>query len=86
MSTYLVITRGRELDARFSLDKAIENTIGRGLECHIQLNDPQSSRVHARFLYRCARHGGPDALAHAGRNTLRDLFSKADIDLPLTTV
>ena len=52
MSTYLVITRGRELDARFSLDKAIENTIGRGLECHIQLNDPQSSRVHARFLYR----------------------------------
>ncbi len=52
MSTYLVITRGRELDARFSLDKAIENTIGRGLECHIQLNDPQSSRVHARLVFR----------------------------------
>ncbi len=51
MSTYLVIRRGRELDARYSLDKAIENTMGRGLECSIQLNDPLSSRVHARLVY-----------------------------------
>jgi two-component system response regulator HydG len=51
MSTYLVITRGREIDARYSLDKTSENTLGRGLECSIQLNDPLSSRVHAKLYY-----------------------------------
>jgi two-component system, NtrC family, response regulator HydG len=51
MSTYLVISRGREPEARVLLDKTKENTVGRGLECHIQLNDPQSSRVHARFVF-----------------------------------
>ncbi len=52
MSTYLVITRGREPESRIALDKAKENTVGRGLECHIQLNDPQSSRVHARLVFK----------------------------------
>ncbi len=52
MSTYLVITRGREIDSRYSLDKSIENTMGRGLECNIQLNDPLSSRVHARLVFK----------------------------------
>ena len=51
MATYLVISRGREPESRVLLDKTKENTVGRGLECNIQLNDPQSSRVHARFVY-----------------------------------
>jgi len=55
MSTYLVVTRGRERDARFSLDKSIENTMGRGLECRIQFNDPLSSRVHATLVFEASQ-------------------------------
>ena len=51
MSTYLVITRGRELGLRYPLDKNIENQLGRGLECTVQLNDPLSSRVHAKIVF-----------------------------------
>ena len=51
MSTYLVITRGRELGVRYPLDKSIENNLGRGLECNVQLNDPLSSRVHAKIVF-----------------------------------
>lgn len=51
MSTYLVITRGRELGLRYPLDKSIENHLGRGLECTAQLNDPLSSRVHAKIVF-----------------------------------
>lgn len=51
MSTYLVITRGRELGIRYPLDKSIENHLGRGLECTVQLNDPLSSRVHAKIVF-----------------------------------
>ena len=51
MSTYLVITRGRELGLRYPLDKTIENQLGRGLECTVQLNDPLSSRVHAKIVF-----------------------------------
>ncbi len=51
MSTYLVVTRGVDPKARFPLNRNVENRIGRGLECQIQLNDPLSSRVHAKLQY-----------------------------------
>jgi two-component system, NtrC family, response regulator HydG len=49
MSTYLVVTRGIDPNARFPLNRNIESWIGRGLECHVQLNDPLSSRIHAKI-------------------------------------
>jgi Nif-specific regulatory protein len=51
MSTYLVVTRGNDLHARFPLNRTLENRIGRGLECQVQLNDPLSSRVHATLVH-----------------------------------
>lgn len=50
MSTYLVVTRGSDPNSRFPLNFQIENRIGRGLECQVQLNDPQCSRVHAKIV------------------------------------
>jgi two-component system, NtrC family, response regulator HydG len=66
MSTYLVIIRGRDIDARYSLDKNAECTVGRGLECSIQLNDPLSSRVHARLYFRDAQWHLMDAGSRNG--------------------
>ncbi len=51
MSTYLLITRGKDVNARFVLERVHDNKLGRGLECQIQLNDPLSSRVHARVKF-----------------------------------
>jgi two-component system response regulator HydG len=47
MSTYLAVSRGNELHARFPLNRTLQNRIGRGLECQIQISDPLASRVHA---------------------------------------
>ncbi|MFN7841393.1 MAG: sigma 54-interacting transcriptional regulator [Pirellula sp.] len=52
MATHLTVIKGTDLNARFRLEKNAETTIGRGLECQIQLQDPVSSRVHARFFFR----------------------------------
>jgi Nif-specific regulatory protein len=55
MATYLLVTRGRDLDSRYTLDRNGDTTMGRGLECQIQLQDPLASRVHARIYYRAAQ-------------------------------
>ena len=47
MVAYFVVTRGTELNHRFSLDPSIENKLGRGLNCQVVIGDPLSSRVHA---------------------------------------
>ncbi|MFN6164333.1 MAG: sigma 54-interacting transcriptional regulator [Planctomycetota bacterium] len=47
MSTYLAVLRGNDLNARFPLNRTLQNRIGRGLECQIQISDPLASRVHA---------------------------------------
>ena len=52
MATYLVVTRGNDPNSRFPLDSEAENLIGRGMECQAQLNDPLSSRVHAKIAFR----------------------------------
>ena len=66
MSTYLVITRGREQDARYSLDKTQVNKMGRGLECQVQLNDPLSSRVHAKLFFKESQWHVSDAGSRNG--------------------
>ena len=45
--SYLTVTLGRDIGQNYVLDPEIENRIGRGTECTIQLNDPLCSRVHA---------------------------------------
>ncbi len=52
MATYLTITQGRHPHARHLLDRNSDTSMGRGLECQIQLHDPLASRVHARVYYR----------------------------------
>lgn len=47
MSAYFIVTRGADLDHRFSLDPSVENKLGRGIGCQVLLNDPLSSRIHA---------------------------------------
>ncbi len=44
---YLTMTLGVRAGSRYLLDPVAENTIGRGTECTVTLNDPLSSRVHA---------------------------------------
>jgi two-component system response regulator HydG len=66
MSTYLLITRGREPDVRYSLDKTQDNKMGRGLECQVQLNDPLSSRVHAKLFFKESQWHVSDAGSRNG--------------------
>ena len=51
MSAYLKVVNGRDRKAEFPLTPSIDNLIGRGRECHIQLDDPRASRLHAKFVY-----------------------------------
>jgi two-component system, NtrC family, response regulator HydG len=76
MSTYLVIVRGRELDSRYPLDKTKENHLGRGLECAVQLNDPLSSRVHAKIVHKDSQWQLKDA---GSRNGTTINGSKVDV-------
>lgn len=66
MSTYLLITRGREPEVRYSLDKTQDNKMGRGLECQVQLNDPLSSRVHAKLFFKESQWHVSDAGSRNG--------------------
>jgi two-component system, NtrC family, response regulator HydG len=66
MSTYLLVTRGREPDVRYALDKTQENKMGRGLECQVQLNDPLSSRVHAKLFFKESQWHVSDAGSRNG--------------------
>ena len=66
MSTYLLVKRGREPDVRYSLDKTQENKMGRGLECQVQLNDPLSSRVHAKLFFKESQWHVSDAGSRNG--------------------
>jgi Nif-specific regulatory protein len=45
--TYLTLLNGARAGYSFILLEEGENQIGRGLDCHVVLNDPLSSRVHA---------------------------------------
>lgn len=47
MFTYLTLTNGARAGYSYMLLDEAENRIGRGLDCHVVLNDPLSSRVHA---------------------------------------
>ncbi|MDX1962914.1 MAG: sigma 54-interacting transcriptional regulator [Pirellulales bacterium] len=44
---YLTFANGAQSGSRHLLDPALENSVGRGMDCHVMLNDPLSSRVHA---------------------------------------
>ncbi|MEE2643236.1 MAG: sigma 54-interacting transcriptional regulator [Planctomycetota bacterium] len=48
-NAYLRITDGNHTGACFELDPANENSLGRGFECSIKLQDKKCSRVHARI-------------------------------------
>ncbi len=62
MFTYLTLRNGPRSGTSFILRPDTENRIGRGLDCHVVLNDPLSSRVHAVIEYRegmwCVRDAG----------------------------
>ena len=47
MDAHLITTTGTRAGSAHPLDKNGDNLIGRGLDCHIVLTDPLSSRVHA---------------------------------------
>jgi Nif-specific regulatory protein len=47
MYYYLTMTVGSRAGYSVLLDPAVENRIGRGVDCTVVLNDPLSSRVHA---------------------------------------
>jgi len=49
--TYITLLAGNRAGSSFVLNDEIETRIGRGLDCQIVLNDPLSSRVHARVFY-----------------------------------
>ncbi len=51
MSAYLKVLNGRDRKAEFPLNRSFENYVGRGRECHVQLDDPRASRVHAKFIF-----------------------------------
>lgn len=55
MSTYLIVTRGKDLDSKYPLGKDRDTSMGRGLECQIQLQDPLASRVHIRIYHRASQ-------------------------------
>lgn len=42
---------GPRSGARFELDPKIKTLLGRGMQCQIQLQDPQSSRIHATIYF-----------------------------------
>lgn len=52
MFTYLTLLNGARAGTSYLLRQEVENLIGRGLDCHIVLSDPLSSRVHAIVEYR----------------------------------
>lgn len=51
MSASIIIVSGEDSTAEYPLNRTIENLIGRGKECQIQLDDPRASRIHARFVF-----------------------------------
>ena len=50
MPAYLLMNAGIASGARFELDPAEKNLLGRDWKCKIVLNDPQSSRIHAEVF------------------------------------
>ncbi len=48
---YLVTNRGANRGARFELQSDRENTVGRDLDCHVNLSDPKCSRLHAKIWF-----------------------------------
>ena len=50
MPAYLLMNAGISTGARFELDPAEKNLLGRDWKCKIVLNDPQSSRIHAEVF------------------------------------
>ncbi len=50
MYTFLRLLNGSRAGSAILLDAEIENYVGRGLDCHVVLTDPLSSRVHATIV------------------------------------
>jgi len=50
--TWIGVLSGPDKKVEYPLNRALENLIGRGIECHIQLNDPSASRLHAKFVFK----------------------------------
>jgi transcriptional regulator with GAF, ATPase, and Fis domain len=50
-SVALEMKVGPRAGAKFELDPKIKTLIGRGMQCQIQLQDPQSSRIHATVYF-----------------------------------
>lgn len=50
-SVGLEMTVGPRRRAKFELDPQVKTHIGRGMQCQIQLQDPQSSRIHASVYF-----------------------------------
>lgn len=51
MTAYLRVVNGNDRKLVFPLNRSLENVIGRGRECHIQIEDPRASRFHARLIF-----------------------------------
>ena len=49
MPAFLLMNAGPNSGARFELDPNNQNLLGRDWDCQIVLNDPQSSRIHAKI-------------------------------------
>lgn len=51
VNAYLVMNSGIRDGARFELQPTRENLLGRDWDCHVSLNDPKCSRVHAAIWF-----------------------------------
>lgn len=51
MVTSVMISIGVDSTAEYPLNETVENLIGRGSECQIQIGDLRASREHAKFVF-----------------------------------
>jgi two-component system, NtrC family, response regulator HydG len=85
------MTHGQRAGSQFVLEPTRENLVGRGLDCHVVLNDPQCSRVHAIFLYQDGKWWISDTESRNGtfvggeRITRQVLTDKAQIRVGSST-
>lgn len=75
MSAYLKVLNGSERKSEHALSRTYENLIGRGKDCHIQIDDPRASRVHARVVF---QDGGWIIVDSGSRNGTLVNGSKTD--------
>ena len=51
MAASVIIPNGADFTAEYPLNGTVENLIGRGSECQIQIDDLRASCVHAKFVF-----------------------------------